>query len=262
MKDLAEQARHPEFIRLAAMWDVTVANMEGRFADAVQLGGDLARQLARIGHSQAQLIPVAQAFPRGVLQGRAAEYARLFQGLSAAEPANMAWPAITAWCLAEAGQRDQAAGLLRRMESAAAQEADKNYLWWAVIVGFANAADLVGDQEWAEVLYDLAAPYAGNNATLGLASFLGAADHWLGVLAGTAGRVPEAIAHLESALARHQDMGSRPMAALTEQACSQALSARGHPADRQRARLLAESAMRTAGELGLAAIQGRHRPPG
>ena len=56
-------------------------------------------------------------------------------------------------------------------------EADKNYLWWAVIAGFSDAADLLGDQEWAEALYDLAAPYAGHNATLGVASFLGAADH-------------------------------------------------------------------------------------
>jgi tetratricopeptide (TPR) repeat protein len=259
LKDLAERVRHPEFIRLATMWDVTVANMEGRFADAARLGGDLARQLQRIGHPQAGVIPVAQAFPRGVLQGRAAQYTPLFEGLLAAEPANTAWPAITAWCLAEAGQRDRAAGLLRRMEPAAAQEADKNYLWWAMIVGFANAADLTADRQWAQVLYDLAAPYAGHNATLGVASFLGAADHWLGVLAETAGRLPEAIAHLEAALTRHRDMGSRPLTALTEEAYGRVLAARGHPADTERARLLTESAMRTADELALPAIAGRQR---
>jgi transcriptional regulator with XRE-family HTH domain len=262
MKNLAEQVRHPEFIRLAAMWDVTAANTEGRYADAARLGGDLARQLQRIGHPQAQLIPVAQAFPQGLLQGLAAHYAPLFEGLSTSEPANIAWPAITAWCLAESGQRDRAAALLHRMEPAAAQEADHNYLWWAVIVGFANAADLTADQPWARVLYDLAAPYAGHNATLGVASFLGAADHWLGVLAGTAGRLPEAGAHLQAALARHRDMGSRPLTALSEAAYSRVLSARGHPADTERARLLAESALRTADELGLAAIRDRHPPRG
>ncbi len=259
MKDLAEQVRHPEFIRLAAMWDVTVANLEGRFADAEQLGSDLGRQLQRIGHSQAQLIPVAQAFPQGVLRGRAAQYAPMFEALSAAEPANIAWPAITAWCLAEAGTRDRAAGLLHRMGPAAAQEADENYLWWAVIVGFSNAADLVADRQWAEVLYDLAVPYAGNNATLGVASFLGAADHWLGVLAGVAGRFTEATEHLEVALARHRDIGSRPLTALTEEAYGHVLSMRGHAADHERARMLTGSAMRTADELGLAAIRDRHR---
>src|SRR5581483_8741872 len=31
LKELAEEGRHPEFMRLAAMWDVTQANLEGRF---------------------------------------------------------------------------------------------------------------------------------------------------------------------------------------------------------------------------------------
>ena len=254
MKELAEEVRHPEFMRLAAMWDITVANLEGRFSDAKELAGELGRRLARIGHSQAQIIPVAQTFPWWLLRGRSSAYVPMLEELSAYEPANIAWPAITAWCLAETGALDRAADLLHRTGPAAAAAADKNYQWWAVIVGFSGAVDLVGDRQWAEVLYDLAAPYAGHNATLGVATFLGAADHWLGVLAGVAGRFTEAIAHLEAALARHHDMGSRPMTALTQEAYGRVLSMRGQAADIERARKLTESAMRTADELGLAAI--------
>jgi transcriptional regulator with XRE-family HTH domain len=257
MKDLAEQVRHPEFIRLAAMWDVTLANIEGRFADAKELAVGLSRRLARIGHSQAQLIPVAQAFPWWLLRGRAAKHLPAFEELSVYEPGNIAWPAITAWCLAEMGALDRAATLLHRTEPAAAAGADKNYQWWAVIVGFTGAADLVGDRKWAEVLYDLAAPYAGPNATLGVATFLGAADHWLGVLAGTAGRFAAAARHLDAALARHQDMGSRPFTALTQQAYAQVLTMRGDAADLERSRELTASARRTADELGLAVIRDR-----
>jgi transcriptional regulator with XRE-family HTH domain len=262
MKELAEEMQHPEFIRLAAMWDVTRANMEGRFSDAKELAGELDRRLARIGHSQAQIIPVAQTFPWLVLRGRSSKYVPTLQELSAYEPANIAWPAITAWCLAETGALDQAADLLRRTEPAAAAAADKNYQWWAMIVGFSGAVDLVADRQWAEVLYDLAAPYAGNNCTLGVATFLGAVDHWLGVLAGVAGRFTEAAQHLEAALARHHAMGSRPMTALTQQAYSRVLSMRGETADIERAHGLAASAMRTAGELGLAAIRDRSLPRG
>jgi len=257
MKELAEQVRHPEFIRLAAMWDVTLANIEGRFADAKELAVGLSRRLARIGHSQAQLIPVAQAFPWWLLRGRAAKHLPAFEELSVYEPGNIAWPAITAWCLAEIGALDRAATLLHRTEPAAAAGADKNYQWWAVIVGFAGAADLVGDRKWAEVLYDLAAPYVGHNATLGVATFLGAADHWLGVLAGTAGRFAAATRHLDAALARHQDMGSRPFTALTQQAYAQVLSMRGDAADLERSRELTAAARRTAAELGLAVIRDR-----
>jgi transcriptional regulator with XRE-family HTH domain len=259
MKHLAEEVRHPEFIRLSAMWDVTLANLEGRFADAKELAGELGRSLARIGHSQAQIIPAAQTFPWWVLRGRSSKYIPTLQELSAYEPANIAWPATTAWCLAETGALDRAAGLLHRITPDAAATADKNYQWWAVIVGFSGAVDLVGDRQWAEVLYDLAAPYAGHNATLGVATYLGAADHWLGVLAGVAGRFTDAADHLEAALTRHDAMGSRPLTALTQEAYGRMLSRRGEAADIDRARWLTARAKRTAAELGLAAISDR--PP-
>jgi hypothetical protein len=242
------------------MWDVTHANIEGRFADAREQAVDLGRRLARIGHSQAQIIPVAQTFPWYVLRGRAAKHVAILQEMAAYEPTNIAWPAITTWCLAETGALDRAADLLHRTEPAAAAAADKNYQWWAVIVGFSGAVDLVRDRKWAEVLYDLAAPYSGHNCTLGVATFLGAADHWLGVLAGVAGRFTDATRHFEAALARHHDMGSRPFTALTQDAYARVLTARGKAADVERVRELAASALLTADELGLAAITDRPPP--
>ena len=262
MKELAEEVGHPEFMRLAAMWDVTVANLEGRFTDAKELAGELGRRLARIGHSQAQIIPVAQTYPWWVLRGRSSSYLPTLQELSAYEPANIAWPAAMAWCLAQTGALDQAADLLNRITPDAAATADKNYQWWAVIVGFSGAVDLVGDRRWAEVLYDLAAPYAGHNCTLGVATYLGAADHWLGVLAGVAGHFTDAASHLEAALRRHQDMRSRPMTALTQEAYGRVLSMRGEAADIERARGLTAAATRTAEELGLEAISDRLRQRG
>ena len=259
MKTLAEAAGHPEFIRLAAMWDIVAATMEGRFSEAEKLAGELGRRLDQIGHSQAQLISVAQSASWRLLQGHATEYIAPFEALSAADPGNLAYPAITAWCLAEAGARDRAAELLTRTDPASAANADKNYLWWAVIVGFSGAADLVGDRRWARALYDLAVPYSGSNCTLGLASFLGAADHWLGVLATAAGRYSEAVTHLEAALMRHREMGARPWTALTEEAYGRVLTLRGQPADAEFAAALTQSAMIAAEELELAAIINRPR---
>jgi transcriptional regulator with XRE-family HTH domain len=259
MKTLAEVAGHPEFIRLAAMWDIVAATMAGQFTEAEELAGALGRRLDRIGHSQAQLISVAQSASWRLLQGYATDYIAPFEAMTAADPGNLAYPAITAWCLAEAGAGERAAELLQRTDPASAADADKNYLWWAVVVGFSGAVDLVGDRRWAQALYELAAPYSGSNCTLGLASFLGAADHWLGVLATAAGRYTEATTHLEAALMRHREMGARPWTALTEEAYGRALSLRGRPADLSRAAALTESAMRTAEELELAAIANRPR---
>lgn len=259
MNDLADQVRHPEFLRLAAMWDVTIASLEGRFEHAEKLSDELNSRLQRTGHPQAALIQVAQTFSWRWLRGQAGDYLPVFEALSAAEPVNLAWRAVTAWCLAETGATDRAAHLLGQITPRTAAAADKNYLWWAAIVGLADAAGLVGDRQWADVLYDVAAPYAGNNCTLGLASFLGAADHWLGVLAAVTGRLGEAVRHLEAARERHGVMGSRPLLALTEEALAHVLSLRGAPGDNEQAAALRASCMRTAGELGLAAIKDRAR---
>jgi hypothetical protein len=257
MSELAEKVRHPEFIRLATMWDVTLASLEGRFEDAEKLSEELDHRLRRIGHSQAQLIHAAQTFSWRWLQGRAGEYLRMFEALSASQTANLAWRAVTVWCLAEGGAREQAADLLHRTTPEAAAAADQNYLWWAMVVGFADAAALLQDRPWAEVLYSLAAPYAGNNCTLGVASFFGAVDHWLGVLAAVAGRPADSVHHLEAALERHRAMGSRPLTALTEEAYGHVLAVRGAAGDSTRARALTDSAMRAARELGLGAILNR-----
>jgi transcriptional regulator with XRE-family HTH domain len=257
LKRLAEGLRHPEFIRLAAMWDVTVADLEGRFADAAELAARLHERLYKTGHPQAQVIPFAQRFSRSWLQGHAADYVPQLKALSAAEPGNLTWPAVMVWCLAESGDRDQAAAVLAGTKPADAAAADANFLWWAVIAGFAGAADLTGDRDWAAALYDLVLPYAGRNCTLGVASFLGAADHWLGVLAATAGRSEEAAGHLEAALRRHQAMGARPWSALTQEAYGHLLSARGREADATRAAALTGAALHTAEELGLAAVTRR-----
>lgn len=259
LKRLAEDVHHPEYIRVAAMWDVTTASTEGRFRDAEKVAGELGDRLRRIGHPQARLISVAQTFSCRWLRGRAAEYIPVFEAMSAAEPTELSWPAVRAWCLAESGARDQAADVLHHLKPESAAAAAHNFQWWAMLVGFSATADLVGDRQWAETLYDLAAPYAGTNCTLGTACFLGAADHWLGVLAGTADRLPEAARHLEAALVRHRDLKSPPLTALTQEAYAHVLSRRGDPGDVERARTLTRSALRTADEYGLAAIRNRVR---
>ena len=257
LSELAQSVRHPEFIRLATMWSVTLASLEGRFAEAEELSARLNGWLNRVGHPQAQLITLAQTFSWRWLQGRAGEFTPIFEALSAAEPANLTWRAVNAWCLAEAGSLHRAADIITRLTPAAAAAADFNYLWWGTFVGFADAVDLLQDRQWAEVLYNLAAPYAGTNCTLGVASFFGAVDHWLGVLAAAVGRYAEAASHLEAALERHRTMRSRPLAALTEFAYGKVLLLRGDAADAARAREHTESALRAADELGLAAIKYR-----
>ena len=114
------------------------------------------------------------------------------------------------------------------------------------MAGFASAASLVGDRDWAAALVDRAMPYAGRNCTLGLLSFNGAMALHLGVLLGVLDRWDRAVDQLEAALERHQAMGARPYLAFTQQAQANALRHLARPGDRERADELEKDALVTA----------------
>ncbi|AEH10387.1 MULTISPECIES: AAA family ATPase [Protofrankia] len=265
LTDLARELRHPEFLRIATMWNVVVATIEGRYGHAQRLAGELQAHLRQLGHSQIDLIPIGQALPMLWLQGRLADTRSLIDDIATLQSHIQIWPAMRAWLGAESGADDQVRQLLGRLSPDAPARLDENYSWWATIVAFIQAATAVGEQEWAGRLYDLVLPFARHNATLGLAGFLGAVTHHLGVLAGTLGRWDAACAHFEAALERHQTMGSVPFVALTQTEYALVLTARGCDGDRERAEGLRAAALRTAAELDLKAIRtraARQIPPG
>jgi class 3 adenylate cyclase len=259
---LANRLRHPEYLRLAKMWDVVAAAIEGRHDDAERFAEQLHTWLQQISHPQSEIIFVGQTFSWRWLLGRSAEYLPIFEAMAATDPTTLVWPAVVAWCHAELGAPDRVREVLRAVTPAGAAAMDKNYLWWGAVVGFSRAAASIGDREWAEILYRLALPFAAHNCTLGLTSFLGAVAHHLGVLAGVLGRWDAATAHFEAALERHLAMGARPYVALTQQAYADVLVAKDGPSDRERAHHLRQASLRTAEELKLPAIQARTWPSG
>ena len=96
------------------------------------------------------------------------------------------------------------------------------------LVAAVAACGQLGDGDAAGRLWPLLDPWAGHHLTAGH-TYLGAADHHLGILAATAGRWREGQRHFQAALAAHERLGARPWQALTAQA-SRACSAAGTPA--------------------------------
>ena len=128
---------------------------------------------------------------------------------------------------------------------------DRNFHWWFLMVGLAQSAMNLADVEWAGRLYDLIAPYADHNCRGGQATFLGAASMQLGALSLLLERGEAAVRHLESALARHHEMGAWPFAAMTEHLLAAALRTPGAHHDEARADLLEDAASATAEKLGV-----------
>ncbi len=78
---------------------------------------------------------------------------------------------------------------------------------WLVVMALSAVA--IGDQELAEQVAALIEPYGGLLiVNAGAVTFCGAADHWLGLLAGVRGRASEARTLLEGAVAAYRAMGA------------------------------------------------------
>jgi hypothetical protein len=83
--------------------------------------------------------------------------------------------------------------------------------WLGTIGCLALASRNLNDARYVSDLYELWKPYSGKLAVLGYGSFCwGAADRFLGLLAGMGGDLACARAHLEAACALNERCGARP----------------------------------------------------
>ena len=83
---------------------------------------------------------------------------------------------------------------------------------------------------------------------------MGALDRYLGILATTLGRLDEAEAHFEAAIALNERMGGRPWAARTRANYAATLRARNAPGDAARAASLESTALDAAEAMGMTAL--------
>ncbi|HLT69337.1 MAG TPA: AAA family ATPase [Acidimicrobiales bacterium] len=255
--ELAEEVRHPDHLRLVAMWRIMWAALEGRFAEAEAASERLRVQLDLSGHPQVGTIPFVQTFVTRWMRGTLADLRTTVEaGRSSAD--SFTWRMLQAWVELGAGDQEAARALLDDCPLDELAEADAGYLWMYGTVGAAVVSSTVGDRRWAEAARQALAPYSGRNCVLGYAAYLGAVDHHLGCVEVTLGRLDDAVAHLEAALERHRTIGARPWAAVSAAWLANALVARGGPDDAERADRLWADAAEEAADLGLAILPAPH----
>ena len=107
-----------------------------------------------------------------------------------------------------------------------------------------------------DVLYRLLSPYAGF-AVVAEVSCFGAAFRYLGQLAATMRRWPEAEAHFDQALTMNAAMGAKPWLARTQYHYAQMLLARSAAGDIKRARILLDEAATISRQLGMRSLETR-----
>jgi len=99
-------------------------------------------------------------------------------------------------------------------------------------------------------------PYAGTVVVCATATYVeGAADRFLGILAGTAGWFDRAVHHLEDASAVETRLGSGPLLAQSQYWLARMLRLRHNAGDEERASALLNESFTTAHRLKMDALE-------
>ena len=164
-------------------------------------------------------------------QDRLASIAPLVRRVLATGDITGVWTPGLAWLLAETGDADEAADLLRDIKSASFQ-VPGDAMWSTVMVFLIETVVALGDEESAAVLRDRFAVLAGTNVVMasGLFAF-GRADRYLGMLSFVLGELDAAEEYLGAALEADSAGGSAVWSNESRLWLSRVRRAQGHAAE-------------------------------
>lgn len=255
---LATSVGQPIFVWQAAVRRAMLTIFEGRLEE----GERLAQRALELGQ-RAEGQNLIAAFGGQLLiirwqQGRVEELRPLITQSRASQPEVKLWSAVLAFIESEAGNTAAARAEFELLAAGRFASIPNEDTLLVVLVLAALVCATLGDGLRAEELYELLLPYNGRNIVVseGVAC-VGAAAHYLGLLAAAARRWDDAEAHFESAIGLNTSSGGRPWLAHAQFEFAKMLLARRRPGDRLRSRDLLRSALGIARDSGMHALQGK-----
>jgi class 3 adenylate cyclase/tetratricopeptide (TPR) repeat protein len=225
---------------------------EGRFADCEPM---IARVLAT-GQSQTGNIGMqvygAQMFALRWMQGRLAEVESLFKTLVDQSPNIPTFRVALAFLYSELGRDDDARRELDTLAAGGFSDLPRDTGWLPGLTLLGQVAARLCDRDRSQRLYDLLLPYADRNVVVALAAASsGSCERYLGILAASLQRWPEAERHFQLAVVANERMRTRPFVALTQFDYAQMLTARNGEGDAVAALDLLREAQAAAQEMGM-----------
>lgn len=258
---MAARLRQPFTLHVAEHYAATLALCAGKLAEAeaaAQRSHELSRLLTGRAASGTHGI---QMFGIRREQGRLAELAAVTR-LVADERSSSIWRPGLAALLVEIGMNTEARRELERIRQEGFDEL-RTTLRVASLTYLTDACAAVGDETLAELLYPELAPLAGGNVVIGHGvACYGAADRYLGLLAGTLGDHDRAVEHFEQALTINRDMGATTWIAHTLYGYGRTLHARRGRDDAAQASVLLSEAATLAERIGMPSLLARARALG
>jgi len=244
---LGAELRQPLYRWQAALVDVILPALEGRFAEAERLAGEA----HALGHGEQArwglaLHQLAIRTVRGGLDELEASFKQAAE-MYAMPPMR----AYIAHIYAELGRPDDAR---REFELLAVTGFDlpRDQNWLLALAQLSGACAVVADPKRAAILYALLLPHQRYNVVgIGVELYWGPVAQYLGLLATTLGRWDDAARHFDAALAMNRRMGATPWLARTQYSYARMFLQRGSLADRRQAAQLLDDALRVADGLGM-----------
>jgi class 3 adenylate cyclase/tetratricopeptide (TPR) repeat protein len=235
------------------------AILEGDFATAEQHAAAALELGRRTMGEQVEGVYGIQMFTIRREQGRLAEVAPVIKRFVDENPGSAAWKPGFALIACDLGFEKPARRILDDLaEADFAFPLDAKHS--TTLAYLAEVCVALEDEARAEQLYELLTPYRDLTVTAGVTTVCyGAADRFLGGLAGVLGEWDAAEQHFEAALATNQAMRAWPWLAHTQYAYAQMLRRRHRAGDAVQAHSLVDEALETVIRLDMVALRRKLR---
>ncbi|MGH2718508.1 MAG: hypothetical protein ACRDJU_08015, partial [Actinomycetota bacterium] len=251
--NFTEELRQPLYRWQALSFRTTLDLLDGRFDEGEAFMRE-ALLISRQGPGQAAMIRFgAQTFLHHWGLGRLADLESTARELAGSYPWLPGWRTGLAIIYMELGRVPECRDHFEELAAADFADLPRDGNWLGSLALAALVCSYLRDASRASQLYDLLSPYEDRCIVAHAGGMcLGSTASFLAVLAGTLGRFDEAQRLFELALLRNEELGARPMAALTQLHHAAMLTSRNGPGDARAALDLLARAATMARDLGMA----------
>ena len=252
---LAAELRQPILLWFTGVWRAMHTQMAGRLDEAAALAERAFEMGQAIGQPDAWTWYSGQLVSFANDRGELATYADVIEQEVRSSPGLPVWEVTLARTFAETGRLDEVREIVERLVDLETRTVrlPQDIVW---IFGVANLLVLsveLGDEERVALLYEQLLPYGHLMTNVGVA-YSGSAELQLGIGAAALGRLDDAVAHLERAVAAHERLGARIFLGRSYAELARVLAARG---DHDAAQAAATQATALADETGSQMIRRR-----
>jgi DNA-binding SARP family transcriptional activator len=228
-------------------WSMALRATEMTLHGDLQAAEQLARGAALRGHELEQFSDGAYLLQRFVIryqQGRLAEELPVLKQVGGQRSVYRAGGALAAVAYAETGQPDRARAVAWNTIGDDGTDLPRDAFWLAATALLAGVAATINDRPLLELLHTMLEPCAEQIVVFGAGgAVLGAAHHWLGLVAAAQSNTDLAVDHFAEAITRAHQLGAPYWTAQATMDTALAIRSRGRAGDTARVAQLVDAAL-------------------